>query len=153
MNCCLVCIILLVNEFIGDKVENIKHYLLWELLANFHTNIDNGIELTKGGSIPCYWGIEMQQLWRKSFMNVQRILAVSDVHVDHNLNLKTVQSWSDYNGTDALILAGDVTDNLDLFKSTLQILSAAFRAVFLVPGNHDLWVRSKVSHGRYSPVD
>jgi predicted phosphodiesterase len=45
---------------------------------------------------------------------------------------------------DVLILAGDVTDDLNLLEETFQELKNRFYQVHYIPGNHDLWVR----HGK-----
>ena len=71
-----------------------------------------------------------------------RIFAVSDIHVDYDENREWVFNLSqqDYKD-DGLILAGDLTDNLDLLKKTFDVLKNRFKEIFFVPGNHDLWVR------------
>ena len=46
---------------------------------------------------------------------------------------------SDYR-EDVLILAGDVSDCLDRIDWALSTLTARFRRVMYVPGNHELWV-------------
>ena len=64
-----------------------------------------------------------------------RILAVSDLHIDYKENLAFVNSWSSTTyKNDALIVAGDVTDNLILLESTLKSLKSKFREVFYVSG-------------------
>jgi len=70
-----------------------------------------------------------------------RVFALSDVHVDHDVNAKWVADLSaaEYRD-DVLILAGDVTDRLSLLGWCLSALAARFRKVLFVPGNHDLWV-------------
>eukprot|EP00884_Botryococcus_braunii_P009223 jgi/Botrbrau1/18301/Bobra.0179s0030.1 len=71
-----------------------------------------------------------------------RIWAVSDIHTDYKENLDWCQELdqTEYKD-DVLILAGDVTDNVEKFRRTLESLKSAFKHVFFVPGNHDLWVR------------
>ncbi|WP_387692404.1 metallophosphoesterase [Photorhabdus sp. RM71S] len=70
-----------------------------------------------------------------------RVFAVSDLHVDHEINLKWLKglSNSDFKD-DILILAGDITDNLNLLGKSFQILASRFNKVLFVPGNHDCWV-------------
>lgn len=70
-----------------------------------------------------------------------RVFAVSDIHVDYDLNLKWVQglSRSDHRD-DVLILAGDVSHRPALLGAALEALARCFRRVLFVPGNHDLWV-------------
>ncbi|MCU1350277.1 MAG: calcineurin-like phosphoesterase family protein [Acidobacteria bacterium] len=70
-----------------------------------------------------------------------RVFATSDIHVDYDENARWIRDLSiaDYQD-DVLILAGDVTDTLNLLESSLATLSKKFRKVLFVPGNHDLWV-------------
>lgn len=70
-----------------------------------------------------------------------RVFALSDIHVDYDVNAKWVAALSraDYRH-DVLILAGDVTDTLSLLGWTLETFASRFRSVLFVPGNHDLWV-------------
>ena len=77
-------------------------------------------------------------------MGVERIWALSDVHTDKATNMRWIKglegSESCYSN-DTLILAGDISDNLDIVQATLMRLKQTFRHVFFCPGNHDLWVR------------
>jgi hypothetical protein len=50
-----------------------------------------------------------------------------------------------------LILAGDVTDDLRILRSTLEHITAAFGTVFFIPGNHELWVKGPDKEVRYLP--
>lgn len=70
-----------------------------------------------------------------------RVFAISDIHVDYDVNAKWISnlSVSDYQ-EDVLILAGDVTDALRLLGWCLSELTSRFHRVLFVPGNHDLWV-------------
>jgi predicted phosphodiesterase len=70
-----------------------------------------------------------------------RVFALSDIHVDYDVNAKWVADLSvaDYQD-DVLILAGDVTDNRRLLEWCLGTLAKRFKKVLFVPGNHDLWV-------------
>jgi predicted phosphodiesterase len=70
-----------------------------------------------------------------------RVFALSDIHVDFEVNARWIANLSagEYRD-DVLILAGDVTDTLQLLDWCLASLSARFRKVLFVPGNHDLWV-------------
>lgn len=72
-----------------------------------------------------------------------RIFAVSDLHTDYSENL----DWcfkidGQEHQNDILLVAGDVSDNLERLEATLSALNARFGAVFYTPGNHELWVRS-----------
>jgi len=70
-----------------------------------------------------------------------RIFALSDVHVDYDVNAKwiTCISATDYRD-DVLILAGDIAHSLRLFDWCLNTLARRFKKLLFVPGNHDLWV-------------
>jgi Icc-related predicted phosphoesterase len=70
-----------------------------------------------------------------------RIFAVSDLHVDHEVNAKWVGQLSthDYQD-DVLIVAGDLTDKLSLLAWCLRALTSRFKKVLFVPGNHELWL-------------
>ena len=71
-----------------------------------------------------------------------RVFATSDLHTDYKENLRWLNELSDsaYR-SDALIVAGDISDRLEVIRETLQLLRARFRHVFFTPGNHELWVR------------
>ena len=70
-----------------------------------------------------------------------RVFALSDLHIDYDVNAKWVANLSiaDYQD-DVLILAGDVTDTRPLLDWCLSTLAKRFYKVLFVPGNHDLWV-------------
>jgi predicted phosphodiesterase len=86
-----------------------------------------------------------------------RVFAVSDIHVDYDVNARWIAGLStiDYRD-DVLILAGDVTDDRRLLGWCLSALAARFRQVVFVPGNHDLWVirddRAKHSLQKFADV-
>lgn len=70
-----------------------------------------------------------------------RVFAVSDIHVDYDVNFQWVRrlSKADYRD-DILILAGDVTHKLGELASCLNEFATRFASVLFVPGNHDVWV-------------
>lgn len=70
-----------------------------------------------------------------------RVFALSDIHVDYDVNRQWVRALSslDYRD-DILILAGDVTHKLPELASALSALVVRFAKVLFVPGNHELWV-------------
>lgn len=70
---------------------------------------------------------------------VQRVWAVSDLHVDFGDNQARVESWVAH-PDDALVVAGDVARDLSLFEEVMIVLVAKYKYVFFCPGNHDLWV-------------
>lgn len=71
----------------------------------------------------------------------RRLYLVSDIHVDAQENMRWLEQLSStYFLRDALIVAGDVSEDLELVEVALQILAAKFELVYFTPGNHDLWV-------------
>jgi predicted phosphodiesterase len=71
-----------------------------------------------------------------------RVFALSDIHVDMKPNMAWLQALSATDYADAaLILAGDISDNLATLREALSRLCNLFTHVFFVPGNHELWVR------------
>ncbi len=71
-----------------------------------------------------------------------RLFALSDIHVDYPANARWVESLSDADyRDDVLILAGDLTEDSRLLAWCFGHFAAKFRQVLFVPGNHDLWVR------------
>lgn len=71
-----------------------------------------------------------------------RIFSISDIHLDYKENLLWLQNLSNSEFLeDVLILAGDISDDLDLLELCFQVLSRKFKKICFVPGNHDLWVR------------
>ena len=71
-----------------------------------------------------------------------RIFALSDIHVDYPANMSWLQALAPaHYAHDVLILAGDVSDDLDKLRTALTHVRATFAEVFFVPGNHELWVR------------
>ena len=77
-----------------------------------------------------------------------RIFALSDLHVDHEVNMTRMLNLSDQDyKNDALIVAGDCTDSLDTLAALFESLSRKFKWLFFVPGNHELWIRkNQFSH-------
>lgn len=73
-----------------------------------------------------------------------RIFGWSDLHVDYEANRRLVEHLSrqDYQH-DVLLLAGDVSSQLDRLTRTLGWLKDRFAEIAFVPGNHDLWVTSR----------
>ena len=70
-----------------------------------------------------------------------RVFAVSDIHADHPENMQWVFSLPcNRYRNDALIVAGDVSDDLETLARALGGLRERFGRVLFVPGNHELWV-------------
>lgn len=69
------------------------------------------------------------------------IFAISDLHTDSKENRALIESISStLYQNDHLIVAGDISNRLDIIQMTLQLLKERFQSVFFVPGNHELWV-------------
>lgn len=71
--------------------------------------------------------------------NDGRLLAVSDLHISHPENREILSKFSSSNGSDWLIVCGDVSEFVDDFKWALSRLGRRFAKVIWTPGNHDLW--------------
>ncbi|HEY6878413.1 MAG TPA: metallophosphoesterase, partial [Polyangiales bacterium] len=70
---------------------------------------------------------------------VMKLLALSDVHVEHAVNRQALEALAPH-PEDWLILAGDVSDSLRGLSWALDTLVPKFARVLWVPGNHELWV-------------
>eukprot|EP00434_Breviolum_minutum_P002574 symbB.v1.2.002275.t1/scaffold122.1/size316190/8 len=70
-----------------------------------------------------------------------RVFGISDVHTDWPENWEYLRQLPvGPFSNDALLLAGDVSHDMQQVLETLQLLKERFRHVFFVPGNHDLYV-------------
>jgi predicted phosphodiesterase len=71
-----------------------------------------------------------------------RLFATSDLHTDYRENFRWLEELSatEYRD-DTLIVAGDVSDRLEIIRETLLLLRSKFRQLLFTPGNHELWVR------------
>jgi 3',5'-cyclic AMP phosphodiesterase CpdA len=67
-----------------------------------------------------------------------KLLAVSDLHVDHPENRVLVDRLRPSSAADWLIVAGDVADRIAGVEWALGVLSERFSTVIWVPGNHEL---------------
>lgn len=67
-----------------------------------------------------------------------KLLAISDIHVEHKANRERLQQIEGHEA-DWLLLAGDVADSLAHFVWALKALTSRFARVIWVPGNHELW--------------
>ena len=72
-----------------------------------------------------------------------RVFATSDLHTDYKENFRWLAELSDIDyRDDTLIVAGDISDRLEMIRETLLLLRSKFRNVLFTPGNHELWVRN-----------
>jgi 3',5'-cyclic AMP phosphodiesterase CpdA len=72
-----------------------------------------------------------------------RLLAVSDLHVRYPENRAVVDQLRPGSDDDWLLVAGDVAERVDDVTATLALLRDRFATVVWVPGNHELWTRSR----------
>jgi predicted phosphodiesterase len=73
-----------------------------------------------------------------------KVYVISDLHTDYKENLSWVERHVEEDAKhskDILIVAGDVSDDLNVLRRTLQPLASAYHKVFYTVGNHELWVR------------
>ncbi len=72
------------------------------------------------------------------------MFATSDVHTDYKENFRWLEELSDTEyRDDVLIVAGDISDRLEIIRKTLLLLRGKFRKLLFTPGNHELWVRGE----------
>ncbi|MDT7618480.1 MAG: hypothetical protein QOF00_5927 [Pseudonocardiales bacterium] len=76
-------------------------------------------------------------------MTSPRLLAVSDLHVRYPENRAIVDALSPTSDGDWLIVAGDVAERTEDVAEVLGSLRRRFARVIWVPGNHELWTRTK----------
>lgn len=67
-----------------------------------------------------------------------RLLAISDLHVNHRGNLEALRQVPAH-GPDWLLVAGDVAEQPEQVAEAMQVLTERFARVIWVPGNHELW--------------
>jgi 3',5'-cyclic AMP phosphodiesterase CpdA len=72
-----------------------------------------------------------------------RLLAVSDLHVRYPDNRAIVEGLRPTSDRDWLIVAGDVAEQVGDVAWALGVLRDRFAKVLWVPGNHELWTRTK----------
>lgn len=83
-----------------------------------------------------------------------RVFAISDLHLDYAANREWLQQLPqhEYND-DVLILAGDVSDRLNLLEDAFRALTKRFATVLFVPGNHDLWINRERLPDSFAKLD
>lgn len=76
-----------------------------------------------------------------------RLLALSDLHVQHAENRRTLEALPDH-PEDWLILAGDLGERAEQLRWVFETLGPRFARLIWVPGNHELWtVRGESRRG------
>lgn len=76
-------------------------------------------------------------------MTSPRLLAVSDLHVRYPENRAIADGLRPTSDGDWLIVAGDVAEQTGDVAEVLAVLRDRFARVIWVPGNHELWTRTK----------
>jgi 3',5'-cyclic AMP phosphodiesterase CpdA len=76
-------------------------------------------------------------------VSTPRLLAVSDLHVRYPDNRAVVDGLHPTDDGDWLIVAGDVAEQVGDVEWVLGLLRERFERVIWVPGNHELWTRTK----------
>jgi len=76
-----------------------------------------------------------------------RLAFISDLHAEYQMEVASlVARRCRESEVDALIVAGDLSPDVDLFRRSLRILGRAAEQVFFLPGNHDLWSTGGPGH-------
>jgi predicted phosphodiesterase len=84
-----------------------------------------------------------------------RIFAISDLHTDFEANWQELLQCSQtLYSDDLLIVAGDISDRIEVIAKTLKYLNGIFRNVCYTPGNHEMWSRreSKTSVSKLGEI-
>lgn len=77
-----------------------------------------------------------------------RVLAISDLHLDHRENLEALQQLpARAHRDDWLIIAGDVGHRPESLLAAIEILAPRFARLIWAPGNHDLWTAAGAGGG------
>ena len=75
-----------------------------------------------------------------------KLYAISDLHLDHKINRDAFESLPSF-PEDWLILGGDISPSLEVFRWSLNKMTNCFKKVIWVPGNHDLWTDPNETKG------
>lgn len=81
-----------------------------------------------------------------------RLRCISDVHVDEPENRRWVEGLPERQ-EDILLVAGDISHELELVRAALRGFKRKYAEVFCVPGNHDLWLAQKEPGGIRDSLD
>ena len=74
---------------------------------------------------------------------VGNLLAVSDLHVGHQVNRDVLRSLRPLAEDDWLLVAGDVAERIEHVEWAMRVLKRSFSKVIWAPGNHELWTTPK----------
>ncbi|KAL3945064.1 MAG: hypothetical protein SGBAC_000855 [Bacillariaceae sp.] len=81
---------------------------------------------------------------------IDRVLCISDLHVDHDDNMEwlanhTLNEESEgitLQQTDLVVVAGDISHDIDRIEQALGYLQRQGSSILFVPGNHEAWLHS-----------
>eukprot|EP01121_Diplochlamys_sp_Union-15-3_P008763 TRINITY_DN2341_c0_g1_i4.p2 TRINITY_DN2341_c0_g1~~TRINITY_DN2341_c0_g1_i4.p2 ORF type:complete len:153 (+),score=21.48 TRINITY_DN2341_c0_g1_i4:43-459(+) len=75
--------------------------------------------------------------------NTMNVYAISDIHTDEYDNAKIVKmlSTKHFGANDVLIVAGDISANLEILRETLEHLTSCCKNVFFITGNNEMRIR------------
>eukprot|EP00984_Skeletonema_dohrnii_P028262 scaffold18187_cov118-Skeletonema_dohrnii-CCMP3373.AAC.3 len=86
--------------------------------------------------------------------NIERVLLLSDLHCDYSENrewLSNLATTDEHNASSSeqtmILIAGDVSHDLQILRWTFQTLKQTFAEVAFVPGNHELWLDKSAAEG------
>ncbi|KAL7494940.1 hypothetical protein ACHAWT_003530 [Skeletonema menzelii] len=86
--------------------------------------------------------------------NIERVFLLSDLHCDYSENrewLSNLTTTDEVNNCSAektmILIAGDVSHDLQILRWTFQTLKQTFAEVAFVPGNHELWLDKAADEG------
>lgn len=68
-----------------------------------------------------------------------KVAYCSDLHFRYILSDFEIEKILNCANADVLVIAGDLTTNIDIIKDTLQRLSNKIDHIIYVPGNHEFW--------------
>lgn len=78
--------------------------------------------------------------------HIQRVLCLSDLHTDHVDNIAWLANRTrrgDISQNDLLVVAGDISHDLNRIEESLALLLKTNATVLFVAGNHEAWLSSK----------
>jgi Icc-related predicted phosphoesterase len=83
-----------------------------------------------------------------------KVYVISDVHSDHKENMEWVEAHcaATSRPSSVLIIAGDVSDDLNTLRRTLELFASSYGYCFFCLGNHELWTR-KSERGQYDSIE
>jgi predicted phosphodiesterase len=81
--------------------------------------------------------------------HINQVLCLSDLHTDHAENLawladrtSTTAQTSTLSNSDLIVVAGDISHDMDRLEESFELLLRTGASVLFVPGNHEAWLSS-----------